>query len=236
VVLAGLCLSASAEMRVWRDTRGQQVTGEFVRIQFGRVMLRTPDKQQAFIPMDELSAPDKNYVDQLILPEIDLTVRKKIAAKERNPNDMGDGDYIDVVTLTLTVQKKSRMPYGGTLRAEVYFVGQEVVTDLLVLFGKKTVDVEFTEKNDGVFTWSSSADIRQYEEYNGQSRGSKYTGYVVMVFDPQGNRMAMKSSLSRVDEDKLDALRTFYVGTFFDDECRKRSVPRPDYYDSRGEF
>jgi len=237
-ILSFSCSAVGAEMRVWRDKSGNQFVGEFVREKFGSVMLKTPDRRPLSIKKVNLSAGDLEYLRTTILPPIKMTVRKKKREKERNEDFRQSGDYISIVTLEVTVQKMSREPYAGTLRAEVYLVGEEVEEGtsgpLYRLSGKGESQVFFNEENRGKYEFSKSATFRQYEEYRtGVPRGVEYAGYLVVMFDPQGNRMGYKTDLGWLDEDEIEKLRSFYVGKFFDESCRKRSVPHPKYYAPR---
>ena len=239
ILLFGAILSSSgiatgAEMRVWRDKSGNQFVGEFVQETLASVILKTPDRRPLLIKLEDLSASDLEYLRTTILPPIKITARKKKREKERNEDFRKSGDYITIVTLNVTVQKLRRDPYAGMLRAEVYLVGEELATDDYRLSGKGESRVFFNEENRGAYKFSKSAEFRQYEEYNREEiRGADYEGYLVVVFDPEGNRMGYKTDLSWLDEDEIEKLRSFYVGSFFDESCRKRSVPRPKYYAPR---
>jgi hypothetical protein len=239
------CGSVSAEMRVWEDTSGTSVQAEFVREMFGAVELRRPSGKLHSIALENLSAQDTDYLRTRIPPEIELSVRTEAQAKERNQNATRAeyeqfADDINVVTAEVQVKKKSSTAFNGILRAEVYLVGKEVATDHYRLSGKETFPVQFTEENQGKYTFQTSADFRVYEEYNNlETRGAEYAGFLVVVMDPLGNRLATQTDLSWLkdeNDEKIDALRKFYVDSFFDENCRKRSVPRPQYYDARHEF
>lgn len=238
-----LCGSAVAEMRVWEDAAGKEVRGEYVREQFGFLELRQPDGSLYSIPLENLSAQDTQYLRTRIPPEIELKVRAQKRPKERNKNATRARfeqyrDDINVVTARVEVHKKSSAPFTGTLRAEVYLIGKEVATDDYRLSGKEAEKIQFTEENKGVYTFETSADFRVYQEYNRlQIRGAEYAGYVVVVIDAMGNTLAVKTNLSWLNDDKkIDALRKLYVDAFFDQNGRKRSVPRPQYFDGRREF
>jgi len=243
LTLVFFCGSALAEMRVWEDRSGKEVKAEFSRELFGSVELRRPDGSLYSIPLENLSDQDTKYLRTRIPPEIELEVRTQKLPKVRNENATRSeyeqfADDINVVTAKIEVRQKSSAVYNGTLRAEVYFIGKEVATDDYRLSGKGTAKIQFTEENNRKFTFETSTDFRVYEEYNKvQTRGASYAGYLVVVIDPAGKTLAMDTDLSWLeDEEKIDALRKFYIDTFFDENCRKRSVPRPQYYDARVEF
>jgi len=229
-------------MRVWEDKSGNAVRGEYIREQFGSLELRQPDGSLHSIPLAELSAQDTDYLRTRIPPEIEVQVRTQKRPKERNKNASRArfeqfSDEINVVTARVEVRKKSSAAFTGTLRAEVYLIGEEVATDDYRLSGKAAENVQFTGDNEGLFTFENAADFRVYEEYNKlQIRGAEYAGYLVIILDSMGRTLAVETDISWMTEEKADAVRKFHVDSFFDENGRKRSVPRPLYYDSRIEF
>jgi hypothetical protein len=234
---------AYAEMRVWEDSAGKQVKAEFVRELFGSVELRRPDGSLHSIPVENLSALDIKYLRTRIPPEVELEVRTQKRAKERSGNATRAefeqfSDEIYIVTATVRIRQTSSAEFDGILRAEVYLIGEEVATDHYRLSGKGASQVRFTEENKREYEFEVSADFRVYEEYNRlQTRGAEYAGYMVVVVDPMGNILNTQTDLSWIEgEDEINNLRKFHVDTFFDETIRKRSVPRPLYYDSRTEF
>lgn len=234
---------AVAEMRVWEDTSGKQVKARFDRELFGSVELRRPDGSLYSIPLENLSPQDLRYLRTRIPPEIEIEVRTLKREKERNKNATRSefeqfSDEIEVVTANVLIRQKSSADFEGALRAEIYFIGREVATpEIYRLSAKSTAQVRLTEENQRKFAFGSSADFRIYEEYNKDTRGADYVGYLVVVLDAMGKKLKTRTNVSWLDEDeKIDALRKFYVDAFFDANCRKRSVPRPSYYDARNEF
>jgi hypothetical protein len=230
--------TAYAEMRIWEDTSGKQVKAEFDRELFGAVELRRPDGSLYSIPLENLSAQDLNYLRTRIPPEIELNIRTQKKGKVRNEDFARTGDTINVITATVEIRQKSSAVFNGILRMEVYLIGREVATADYRLSGKETFQVQFTEENKRRQTVQTSADFRVYEEYNNlQTRGAEYAGYLVVVIDPQGDKLAIKTDLSWLrEEDRVDELRKFHVDSFFDQNVRKRSVPRPKYYEGRIQF
>jgi hypothetical protein len=243
LIAAFFCGSVSAEMRVWEDISGKSVKAEFVRELFGSIELRRSDGSLHSIPLENLSAQDTKYLRTRIPPEIELEVRTQTQAKERNKNATRSeyeqfADDINVVTAKVQIRQKSSAVFSGTLRAEVYLIGKEVATDHYRLSGKGTSQIILNEENRRKYTFETAADFRVYEEYNKlETRGAKYAGYLVVIIDSRGNKLATVTDLSWLEEgEKIDALRKFHIDAFFDENCRKRSVPRPRYFDGRREF
>ena len=242
---------AAMEMRIWEETSGKQVKARYDRELFEDVQLRRPDGSLYVIPLRELSRQDLKYIRTRIPPEIELEVRARMRTKERNPNYTRWHDFEDDIetgTVTLKVRQTSKDLFLGTLRAELYLVGREVCTkDIYRLCRKKTIQFKFPEEGDPEYEFSASVDFRIYEEYNYTTRGADYEGYLVVVTDAKGKKLAVKTSLNFLEEDvavdeevvpwfKVDKLRKFHEFEFFDTDCRKKGVPRPDYYTPRREF
>jgi len=58
---AGLCISASAEVRIWTNAQGRQVSATFVRIDGESIILKTADGVDHSFPMAVLSPEDQAY-------------------------------------------------------------------------------------------------------------------------------------------------------------------------------
>ncbi len=240
-ILILLCLiitsAESFQMRVWEDVNGLQIKGKFIREIFGSIEIRRPNGELHSITIEDLSAEDLTYVRTLIPPEVEISVRASESSKERNEEFIWANDKVTVVSANVEVRKKSRSPYQGTLKAEIYLIGKEMVTGAYTLAEMATSRVHFTDENKGRYTFKSSAIYRVYEEYNElEIRGASYEGYLVVVVDPQGNKIATETDLSWLLDENIDKIRNFYVGIFFNENCNKRSVPRPKYYDGRVRF
>lgn len=238
VALILLCASANAaDMRVWTLKSGERVEGQYERVSFDSVRLRTPAGDPLSIKFDDLSGADMDYLGSQVVPEINIDVKKKQKPKIRNQKFVfpWGRDEIDVVTLFVDVRKKSRLPFTGVLNAEVFFIGKEEATDAYRLASKEAFKIRFTEENKGRFEYTCSTDFRVYDEYNEmQTRGANYEGYVVVVTGPSGETVGVETSLNWLeDPKKLEELRAMRIFTFFDQNLRRLSVPRPDYYYTR---
>ena len=129
-ILILLCLiitsAESFQMRVWEDVNGLQIKGKFIREIFGSIEIRRPNGELHSITIEDLSAEDLTYVRTLIPPEVEISVRASESAKERNEEFIWANDKVTVVSANVEVRKKSRSPYQGTLKAEIYLIGKEL--------------------------------------------------------------------------------------------------------------
>jgi hypothetical protein len=227
LIFCAMSLRASAEMRVWHDKSGNEYAGEYERTAFGKFFFRGPDKNVFSVVMTNLVDSDLAYVNTQVLPEIKIQFRKRKQEKEKSEYSWGGYNEVEVKA-AVTVRKLSKMPYSGTLLGEVYLIAQEVATDDYRLFAKKKFQVVFPDEKDSHCEVQLNAIVANYIEINHQMRGAFYKGYVVIVSDPDGNLVELKTTLWWITEEKLDAFRRLPVPGFFNQECRKKPVPRMD--------
>ncbi len=67
---------ASAETRIWTDSKGRTVDAEFMRLEAGKVYLKLADGREIPYPMDLLSAEDQAFVKEIAPPDLGEYVKK----------------------------------------------------------------------------------------------------------------------------------------------------------------
>jgi len=227
--------STNAEMRIWSDRDGKQVAAEFSKEAFGKVFLRDVTGKMIPIDVENLSSNDAKYIRTMVSPKIEVKVvtkTKSVKANEYN-NDL---QQMWIVTETIQIRKTSSPRFDGKLSGEVYLVGKDIVSDRYVMLCRERFSPAFSEEKNKNYEFSVSAEVCRFEDYNGQDRGYEYAGHLVVVFGPQGDRLATATDLSRFSDEALDSLRAFSYFTFFDQDGRKRSTPRPEYSNTRRSF
>lgn len=128
----------------------------------------------------------------------------------------------------MTVSAREKIE-SDCLRAETYLIGEEVATDDFKLLCHASMPLRFCEEDEYTCRMHMETESRKYMEYNYQMRGCLYLGYVVIILDRDDHPVECKSDLSWITEDRLDALRQFDDGDFFNDQLEPRPVPRPNY-------
>lgn len=234
LVLGSAC--AQAEMRMWIDANGKPFKAEFVQELYETVFLKMPDGTQRMIDDDKLSPKDLTYIRTRVPPEITISFLKQTVRKERSIYARPD-DKIDIVTGVFTVQKERYPPYLGTLTATVYLIGREIATpDVYDLLNKGHESFTLTRKDDEQHEVKVSAEVRRYREYNDQTRGCEFFGYVIIVED-QSNKIVLKqSNINWMTDDNIESLCELHNHAFFDKDCQQVPVPRPEYYNTRHLF
>ena len=123
----------SAQMRVWEDKNGLQIKGEFVREIFGSIEIRRPNGFLHNIAIEDLSEEDESYVRTLIPPDVSIDVKTSKKAKERNERFIWAHNDINIVSAETIIRKKSKSPYRGTLKAEVYLIERRLLQIVILL-------------------------------------------------------------------------------------------------------
>ena len=222
----------SAETRTWTKKDGTAVEAEFVREILGTLVLKDANGKKVSIRLKDLSVSDVRYFQNMVPPEMDILFVKNMEKKKRNVFAVSSvRDETFIVNGTLTVTKKSRDPFGGTLRGELYLVGKEVATDDYRMLLEKKFPVRFTAENQGACSLDVVTEIRQFVvAITKQSRGATYSGYMAVISDEKGTVLQTATNLGWLEEGALPFLRELPAGSFFNKFGFRVKVPRPPYY------
>lgn len=228
-IVAATCGTAVSEMRIWQAKDGSRFKAEYIREHLGKYYFDT-GRSTVSVAVTNLIPDDVTYIRTMIPPKIDVRVATKTKDEEGEWKD----DYVKITTATVDIKKRSDHPFEGVLRGELYLVGKEIATDDYVLVAKNGFPIKFSS-DDGKpeFEYSTSVSVRGgYTDYDEETRGRYYKGYLLVVLGPNGDVIDTKTDLRWLTEDKVDKLRQFNVFNFFDENCRKRSVPRAQRHSS----
>ncbi|MBM4152328.1 MAG: hypothetical protein FJ220_02245 [Kiritimatiellaceae bacterium] len=241
----GLCLvlmliGVTAQARWWTDANGERFEAEFVKELFGTVYFKTPQGKEVRMGLDKMQPEDLDYLRLNEAPEMVIDVARKTTLKERHKVVPPD-DIIDIVTLSVGVEKKGEYQFDGIIKAEVFAIGKEVSADypdVYRLVGKKQESFSFTNEVKNVFkhTVEVTVEVRRYKDEDGQPWGTKYEGYLVVLSDARGRQVGFLSDMNWAKPESLAALRTLKVSNFMDQKFQKLPVPRPTSLQDRSEW
>ncbi|MGE4489726.1 MAG: hypothetical protein AB7E95_09300 [Kiritimatiellales bacterium] len=225
--------SAVAAERAWAKKDGTSFKAEFVKEIFGSAMFKTSDGGKLFVDISDLSQTDVTFIHTMVPPKVEISFSKRSGLKERSIFAR-DEDEIEIVTGAVSVRKVSKAPYEGKVTVEVFMIGREIATpEVYYLLDRKRETFIFDEEKKNIHVFEVPVEVRWYREYNNQSRGRKFAGYVAIVTDSNGVDFGFSSDLDWITEDKVESLRKLRAHNFLSKRCRKTSVPRPDYYTER---
>ena len=233
-----LGLPTFSEVRIWNDKNGNSYEAEYVKELFDKLTLKTTDGREVRVPIEDLSEHDQKYLRVMVPPNLELDFTKKTRIKPKPP-EMGDLDH-DVVTILTgkaTITKDSKRPFTSGLKAELYLFGEEVAESKYKILLSRTEDSFLLpeKKGDSVELKTKPIELQVYTEYDGITRrGPVYIGYLIAIFDRQGNVVHVKTDITWLSgEEKVEQVRALYkqgslsvYSRYFDKKTLKK-VPVP---------
>ena len=209
------CCSAFAKYRLWQDRKGNVLEAEFVCETAGKIVLRDPKGKEYKLSLSSLSQKDQNYLYSKLPPKVEIIFSKK---QDRRKHEY----YADVdMQCDVTIKKKSRMPYEAQLKAILFVIGDAKRNKEYVMLDR--TEVEFDFKNSKEFSFKGAMfRMRQYDSYYYHSDGVEYAGFMVAVYDVDGNQVEIKSSRDEFINN-LEKLSKFKAGNRFSKDMQSKS-------------
>lgn len=221
---------AFSEMRVWRYRSGKEFLGEYDTERLDKVYFKDEHGKAKTVPIEELSARDLKHIRTNFPPPVKVSVKvtkKKKDIHQKTTESQADDDW-KVITANAEISLSGRTPFEGTLKAEMFMVAQEIVSQNNMMLAKQVLPVKFPTDERSV-TLTQTAETATYMAYTEfRRRGWDYLGYVVLIYAPNGSLLNMETNLKWVTEENVDKLRSFSRMSFFDDDLVKKSTPRPE--------
>lgn len=233
--------------RMWTDVDGTRFEGTFVRELLGKIQVEDAEGDLRMIPIDKLAEPDQLYIQQKIVPEVDITVRTNSRQKPEMEWTIS-GDKTTLYTCKITLDKESDMDSKAKLTAELYFIADEEDGDNYILVQYEKQPFVFPEGRNSSYEWIvKDIPIRRYFAHwavtSAKWRGGTYLGYIVTVLGPKGNVIEYKTDMSNEDfladgvpaaVEKLRRLahegRGSVYSRHFTDDIEKARLPRIEWH------
>lgn len=118
------------------------------------------------------------------------------------------------------------MQYDQELVVEFFAMGDEVTGHKHILLDYQRANFVLTKENERSFEFTGkSVELIDYN-LNGQHRGTKYGGHLVLVTDSRGEIIAYQTTKGAFYEN-LENLRKLSVGNYFDRTCTRCTPSRP---------
>lgn len=225
-VFFGVCqTSRSAEMRVWGRTKETYVQGTYNKSLLGGVQIRDSEGKGHLFRLEQLSRADLNYIQHHVPPEVEADVSYKTRAQAKTAWSRSD-DNTELYTFTVEITKKSKLPYLGKLKAELFVLGRDRAVDdrdhcVLMDYIRHKFDLP-EKKNESCAFSSREVPFHVFYAYwidvqSASWRGKDYLGYVVSVSDADGNIVYTDADVPNVGwltdnlPGSIEKLRTLYT-------------------------
>ena len=214
--------------REWVFTDGHVIEAEYRKILFDDVVLELADGEELKVPLDQLSEFDRNHVQLLNPPTLDIELARK--SRQRSfPPTYGGGAPPESTYCTFFAKIKQvssrQMLYDHPLTLEFFALGEEIGADKRVLLDRKVKTFTLSEENNYRFICNGREVQMLDYNINAQRRGTRYGGYLVVIRDVRGEIIAHKGTSKSLYQN-LSNLSKIKAGWYFDDECN-RCLPTP---------
>ncbi|MBN2164165.1 MAG: hypothetical protein JXR25_13525 [Pontiellaceae bacterium] len=227
--------AVESAVREWTLANGKVVEAEFKGMIFDEVVLKTAAKEIRIAP-DQLSDADRRYIRLCNPPDLKIEFSRKTSQINFPPELFADNLPPEGVTYQFTTKIKqissTSVSYGFPLTAEIYAIGEQIMSDKHVLLDHQVKS--FILSNQNAFSFEcvgKKVDLFDYE-LNRVRRGTRYGGYLVVIRDEQGNVVAHKESSKHFYEN-LNNIALLQEGWYFDDKCRRCLPDQPPPWDRR---
>lgn len=241
IILFGVRLGAVAEMRTWTLNDGRTFEAEIAAGLPGinTVKMITGDGRKVEVPLDQLSAEDRKYIELSHPPKLEIDILKSLktmlysARLTKWGADVRPSDTR--ATFGVRVKQVGTGDYPYELKAELFAIGRQIYADRYILLDRETWTFRLTNENKRRFEEMGQNTITlqdfvmndYYDQQGFTSRGEKYHGYIIVVTDERGEIVAHNESSNWL-WDNFDNLTKLRKGNYLDQTCARRYPIRPE--------
>ncbi len=216
-VITVLNQSSWAEMRTWTDDAGHTVKAEFVENVDGMVTLQAADNKTIHVSISNLSVADQELVLSYTPPRIDVDVQKITDTHTKSFGGDDDHESVQIkygpTTFKATLTSHSMIPYAGKITAELYIMGSRAMQSQYTVLDRTISPVSFKGMNDTFKFSTGNVDLTQIQD--GDTMGTQYEGYLMVLVDAEGHVFEVKASNSKFKENAA-AIRKMAPGDNID--------------------
>ena len=215
------------KLRLWMLKSGKSVKAELV-IQMGhKTILKTDQGKKLKIPTNELSEEDLAYLELASPPSLKLTVQKEVD-RFRFPDVISAAipPVLTEFTLGVKIEKLRKKIYTRELKVELFSIASEIDGNNFILLDRKEGTFTLSEQNDGFYEfWGRKTEMRNYKDWEGNRRGERFKGHLVVVTDERGEIIAQNITNDWF-LDIIESLREIPIGRHFDRTGARIHPPR----------
>ena len=216
-------------LRTWTLADGRNVEAELVMRMGDKLVLKNTRGKTLKIPVGHFSAADLDYVELQNPPPLKLTFQKDIDHIHFKALPIASiPPAVEEMTCGVKIEKTNRTPYTKELKAELFTFGTEIDGKNYILLDRQERRFSFGGDAGNVFEFMGrTVSLRDYYDGNGDRRGERLAGRLILITDARGKVIASKVSNPWMLEN-LETIRTFPVGRHISSEGKRVHPPRPN--------
>ncbi|RKX38197.1 MAG: hypothetical protein DRP64_16075 [Verrucomicrobia bacterium] len=206
-------------LRTWTSMDGKTMEGELVTVIADKVVLKTAQGKQRKVPLAQLSAEDREYIELTRPPEFDISFGRQVNPVFSILEGSASGltvayDYRAKVKL----EQKSTGSYNHELYVEFFAIGGEIHGDQYILLDRQKSHFMPSKENQRSHHFSGKSVELPNFTLDDIHRGIKESGYLVTVTDSRGKIIQHSASSKRLLKN-LENLKNLPVGAYMDEYC-----------------
>lgn len=224
----------SAEPQVWTLIDGTTFEGEFISVYATDAAFRDEHGKVIKIPLDRFSEESRTRIELEKAPKLTFDLMKK-----RDHTVFPSGLYAWTqrppetrVHYGVRVKQTSTGSYHHELFLELFVIGRERLGNKYILLDHQNVTFYLNKQDRGrkFEFWSDRQVVLRNYNVGNSVRGETYYGYLVVVKDLRGEKIAVASSHHWL-LDRLDNLRERSAGNYMNKSCERVFPTRPPVYE-----
>ncbi len=216
---------------------GRTFEAEFVTLVGGKVLLRKSKRKTVKIPKEKFSEEDLKYIQLETPPDFNISFskqsRQRVYPEHRTNQPVPESAYY---VFSVNLEQTSIKSYDQELQVEIFVIGAEVKGDRHILLDRQKNSFTLTKENKRSARFSGKTIeltefIVGHNAVGMESRGRKYSSYLVVVTDQRGKIIAHKTPKKWIFEN-YENLKELSVGNYFEKTCTRVRPTRPQtvYY------
>jgi len=216
-----------SKMRQWTLRSGKIMEAELI-LQLGdKAVLKTVRGKQVKVPVSEFSIADLDYLELASPPPLKVTFLKDTDVfRFKDFPHGGTHPTMRELSVGVKIEKTNKKPYMKELKVELFSFAAEIDGDNYILLDRQVGTFIPAEENGGRYElWGKKTYMKDYQDAEGNRRGEKLKGHMVVVTDERGEIIAEDISNDWMLE-IIDFLREFPVGRRFNEEGERVYPPR----------
>jgi len=225
-------LAEEAKPHVWTRSDGKEFEAEYVSVIGGKAVLKTARGKQLKIPMDQLAAVDREYIELINPPKFSIDFVKLSDSKanryKMSPFNPELPPRVNDFTFGAKVKQRSPGDYNHQLTIEYFAIGQETLGNQYILLDRQSST--FTPTKENGRSHSFRGETIEFIEYNYESQlfGRRPDGNLVIVTDKRGEIIQYRASKTWL-WNYIDKLKRLPVGAYMDKTCTRAypTSPKP---------
>jgi len=217
-------------MRIWTLASGESFEAEFINVIGTQAAFRNGKGRIVKIPVEKISESDRRAMGLASPPKFDVnfvrdSTQKTFAMESFDENNIRPPETRSHYGVRIEQTGTGNYPY--MVYADMYVIGQERLGDKYILLDRQSTSFTPTAENRRSHEFKSPRQVvLQNYEVQGEPRGEKFAGYLVVLTDERGKEIDHFTTDDWLYE-KLGNLKQREVGQYMDENCVRVFPTRP---------